>query len=197
MADINDNASSVQDGAASTVDGDKSGQGAGTETLSDFDKFLKDGGQSEFDRRVAKALETQRANLEKASKKSVEDAVEEALKKERMTQEQKDEYQRKKKAEELRKREAEISRRELRATARETLAIRNLRPELIDLLNFDSPEGLSTSLDAVEKAFNAAINDGINERLKGGKAPDKAQDSGNAGLEEAIKKSMKHGFFGA
>lgn len=61
---------------------------------SSFDEFLKDAkNQSEFDKRVAKALETQRTNLLAEHEKSLQEAKKEADKLAKMNADQKKEYE--------------------------------------------------------------------------------------------------------
>ena len=122
-------------GANTGVDGGNSesaGEGnQNSESEKSFDDVLKDKKyQSEFDRRVAKALETARAKWEK-----------------------------------------DITVRELKATALETLAEKELPKELAEILNYESAETCNASIEAVEKAFQNAVSKAVNEKLRGGNPP--------------------------
>lgn len=133
-----------------------------------FDDLLKDKSiQSEFDKRISKALETAKAKWETEYQQKLEEAKTEAEKLAKMNAEQKAEYERQQREEELAKREAEITRRELRASALETLSEKGLPKELADIINYTDAESTKTSLESIEKAFRQAVEDGVNERLKG------------------------------
>lgn len=68
---------------------------------------------------------------------------------------------------ELSRRERELSRRELAAHAREALAERELPPELAGVLDYGGREALDASLDNAERAFRAAVQRGMEERMRG------------------------------
>ena len=88
-----------------------------------FDDMLKDKDmQSEFDKRVSKALETAKTKWQK----DADEKLSEAKKLEKMNAEQKVEYQRKQTEEKLAKREAEVTKRELMAEAKVQLADKGL-----------------------------------------------------------------------
>lgn len=165
--------------------------------LSAFDQFLmQDGMQAEFDRRVSKALETQKGKMTATIQQQINDAVTEAQRLAKMTQAEREEHDRQKQAEELAKREAAITRRELTATAKDTLASKGLPISLADILNYESADTANASIAAVEKAFQSAVQTAVEDRLKGGKVMDKAQDNGNKSIEDQIAKAMRSGFFG-
>ena len=187
-----------QTGAASGAAG---GNGAtGTQqkdggNLSAFDQFLQqDGMQAEFDRRVSKALETQKGKMTATIQQQIEAAVTEAQKLAKMTKDQQDEYNRKKKDDELAKREAAITRRELTATAKDTLASKGLPLGLADILDYTSADTANASIAAVETAFQAAVQTAVEAKLKGGKAPDKAGDKGGDALQQQIAQAIRRGF---
>ena len=163
--------------------------------LSAFDQFLQqDGMQAEFDRRIAKALETQKGKLTSTIQQQIEAAVTEAQKLAKMTKDQQDEYNRKKKDDELAKREAAITRRELTATAKDTLASKGLPLGLADILDYTSADTANASIAAVETAFQAAVQTAVEAKLKGGKAPDKAGDKGGDALQQQIAQAIRRGF---
>ena len=189
-----------QTGAASGAAG---GNGAtGTQqkdggNLSAFDQFLQqDGMQAEFDRRIAKALETQKGKMTATIQQQINAAVTEAQRLAKMTQAEREEHDRQKQAEELAKREAAITRRELTATAKDTLASKGLPLSLAEIVDYTSADTANASLKSIETAFQAAVQTAVEDRLKGGKTMDKAQDNGNKSIEEQIAKAMRSGFFG-
>lgn len=65
----------------------------------------------------------------------------------------------------LNTREAELRRRELAALARETLEKRGLPVALAEALPFQEETALNQGIDALEEAFRAAVQRGVEERL--------------------------------
>lgn len=149
----------------------------GNETKT-FDDILGDKKyQSEFDKRVAKALETAKSKWETEKATELENAKTEAQKLAKMNADQKAEYEQQKKLDELTKREKDITTRELKAQAYETLAEKNLPKELIGTLNFESAENCNASIEAVEKAFQSAVEKAVNDKLRGGNPPKGGQNN--------------------
>lgn len=177
-------------GGAAGGEGDEpgaAGTGEGNQGTQSFDDFLKNpANQSEFDKRVAKALETQRGKMQTEIQTQIENARTEAEKLARMNAEQKAQYEREKKDQELAKREAELTTRELKATAKETLVSKSLPASLADVLNYANAEECNKSIEAVEKAFREAVAAGVDEKLRGGKAPKKAPDGAQLYTKEQI-----------
>ena len=64
-------------------------------------------------------------------------------------------------------RERDVARRELAAHAREALAARGLPGELAGVLDYSGQEALDASLDSAERAFRAAVQRGMEQRLRG------------------------------
>lgn len=159
--------------------GGEGDQGAGSGTLS-FDDFLKKPEyQSEFDKRVAKALETQKGKMQQDIQTQIENARTEAEKMAKMNADQKAQYEREKKEKEISDREREITKRELTATAKEQLAEKGLPISLASILNYENAETCSASIESVAKAFQEAVEKGVNDRLAGGKPPKKPEGGSN------------------
>ena len=149
-------------------------QGAAGSSMS-FDDYLKDPkNQAEFDRRVSKALETNRTKMQADIEKQIADAKTEAEKMAKMNADQKAQYEREKQEKELADREAAITKRELTATAKEQLAEKGLPISLAAILNYTNAEECAASIDAVGKAFQEAVEKAVTDRLAGGKPPKKA-----------------------
>lgn len=171
----------AEGGERGSIGGDPTAAGgeghAATGESVSFDDFLKDPkNQAEFDRRVEKALETNRSKMQKDIEAKIQEARTEAEKLAKMNAEQKAEYEKEKREKELADREASITRRELAATAKEQLAEKGLPLSLADVLNYESAEVCAASIDAVGKAFQEAVEKAVQERLVGGKPPKKADD---------------------
>ena len=67
----------------------------------------------------------------------------------------------------LDERERMIAERELRAMALEQLSQRGLPRELAEALPYESEERCLAGLDALEQAFRRAVQEGVDERLRG------------------------------
>lgn len=94
------------EGTGGSPGGQKGGDGKGS-----FDDFLSDPkNQAEFDRRVAKALSTQKEKLDGEYQTSLEDAKEEAEKLAKMNAEQKKQYEEEKKDQLIQQQKDEIDR---------------------------------------------------------------------------------------
>lgn len=175
-------------GTGDTGAGEATGGGEGTKS---FDDILKDKAyQSEFDKRIAKSLETAKAKWDAEAQKKIDDAKTEAEKLAKMNSDEKAKFEEQKRIAELEKREKEITTRELKAQAYETLASKNLPKELIDTLSFIDVEQCNKSIEAVEKAFQTAVEKAVNEKLKGGNPP-KGGSGGNNTLQDTIAKAMR------
>jgi len=167
---------------------DDGGQGAdngGNEIMS-FDDYLKAGGQSEFDRRVQKAVNTAVTKAQEKWTALQDEKLSEAEKLAKMTQAERADYMAKKREKDLADREAAITRRELQAEAKNTLTGKGLPLELADVLVYTDADACSASIEAVEKAFSAAVQAAVNERLKGGDAPKKAPEGAHTYTREEI-----------
>ena len=124
--------------------------------------------QSEYDKRVNKALNTARQKWEADAKAQAEEAAKLA----KMQAAEKAEYERQKREKELSEREAAITKRELHAEAVTQLTGKGLPAGLADILDCTSADACKASMEAVEKAFGEAVEKAVNDRLKG--APPKA-----------------------
>ncbi len=152
-----------------------------------FDDFLKDkANQAEFDRRVAKALETQKGKLDKDYADKLAAQKTEAEKLARMNAEQKAEYERQKHEDELARREADITRRELRAEALNQLGEKKLPTKLADILDYSSADACTKSIESVTAAFQEAVAEGVAAATKGGKPPKVAPEGGRIYSREEL-----------
>ena len=131
--------------------------------------------QKDVDKLIQERVAREQAKWEK----KVQDERTEAEKLAKMNADQKAEYEKQKREDELAKREKDITTRELRATAYETLAEKNLPKELVDILNYESAETCNKSIEAVEKAFQSAVEKAVNDKLRGGNPPKGGQGSNN------------------
>lgn len=160
-----------------------------------FDDILKEANyQSEFDRRVTKAINTavgkERARLEALHNQELTEAEKLA----KMTEEEKNEYKAQMKEAEIKKREAAITKRELMAEAKEKLAEKGLPLNLANTLIYDSAETVKSSLEDLEKAFNEAVAKTVEDKLKGGMPPKDAGSVGEKSKEKAKEAEVYSAF---
>lgn len=164
-----------------------SGEGTNNEPLS-FDGFLaQEGNQAEFDRRVQKAIDTAVSNAQQKWQALTDDKLSEAEKLAKMNKEEKAAYMQQKKEKELSDRESAVARKELMAEAKNTLAEKKLPAGLAEVLNYTDAESCNKSIAAVEKAFQAAVEAAVQERLKGGEPMKKALESDADSMEKQVE----------
>lgn len=157
------------------------------EPLKTFDDLLSNKDyQAEFDRRVQKALETQRSKLEVL----FDEKATEAEKLAKMTEKEKAQYLQQKKEKEMADREAAITKRELAAEAKNTLAEKKLPVSLAEVLNYSDADACKQSIEAVEKAFKEAVEAAVEERLKGDKPLKKAPSQDDTDLAKQVENLM-------
>lgn len=149
-----------------------------------FDELLKDKAyQSEFDKRVAKALETAKGKWETDYQQKLEDAKSEAAKLAKMNADEKAKYEAEKRNSEYNKRLKDLTTRELKAEAYEQVAEKGLPKELVEILNYESADTVKASMEAVATAFQQAVEKAVNEKLRGPGAP----KGGTGGTKEMFE----------
>lgn len=174
-----DNSQTTEQGTGEQVKGGE--EKPPTSQNKSFDDILKDKAmQSEFDKRIAKALETAKGKWETAKAKEIEDALTEAKKLEKMNADEKKKYEDEKREADYQKRLSELNVRELKATAKETLASEGLPIELAEVLNYQDADSCNKSIEAVKTAFQSAVSKAVNEKLKGNGTPKDGVGKGDA-----------------
>ena len=152
--------------------------------LPDFDGFLADPkNQAEFDRRVAKALETAKGNWEKDAQKRATEAEKLA----KLSAEQRAQVEQERREKAIAEREAAITRRELLAAAKEQLVNDKLPPELAECIDYTDAETSTARLEAIKKAFMAAVSKSVDDRLR--KPPPKTGDPNTVSIDVALRKA--------
>ena len=136
-----------------------------------FAEMLKDKGfASDLDKHVAKAITTAKTKWDEEAK-----LTEAELAKKRQAESE----------EKLSKREAELAARELRADMLAEISKRSLPHALIDAVSLADADTAVKSLDALEKAYRAAVDAGVTEKLKGTPPPDGA--GGGSALADKLR----------
>lgn len=127
-----------------------------------FDQMLENEGvRAEFEQRISRALEEARDGWEQEIESRLISARAEGERIAGMSAEER----LRERERQLKERERDLTRRELRAMAAQLLASRSLPGELADALCFEDAEACERSIDGVERAFRAAVQQGITQRL--------------------------------
>ncbi len=190
---FNANESGAED--TSTQDNVSTETETGAETTKEpsFDDLLNGNKefQSAFDKKVNQAIETAKSNWEKDKNKELEEAKSEAERLAKMSADEKAEHEREKREAELQKREAELNARELKQGAKDMLIEKNLPVELADLISYSNAEQTKEQIGKLEEAFNKAVENKVNERLKG-KTPLQGGTGKATGIEAQIDEAFKN-----
>lgn len=166
--------------------GEGNGAGAGEDpgsnsnTTMSFDDFLKlEGNQSEFDRRVQKAIDTAVTNAQTKWKTLTDDKVSEAEKLAQMTKEEKAEYRANKAEKALEDMKRLNARTDMAKEARKMLAGENITipDELVMNLVAEDADGTKKAVEAFATMYKEAVKNAVKEALKGN--PPKAGNGGN------------------
>lgn len=171
---------SGNNGTNGAADGNSktTGDGKGPEPKS-FDDLLKSGYQSEFDKRITKAVNTALENERNRQQIITDDLKDEVLRVSKMTDAEKEAYFKAKTEKEAAKKEAELTRRELTLDARAQLQEKGLPNSFVDLLNYSDADACKKSIDVLQTAFAEAVQAAVNERLKGTTPPKDASTEGD------------------
>lgn len=187
------------------------GNGAGTEGNSEggnsqegkagFDDFLKDpDNQAEFDRRIAKALETQKTRLEGEFETNLADAKKEAEKLAKMNSEQKKQYEAEKKDQLIKNQQEEINRLKQDALrselSKEAARIMKNDHEIIatqDMLDFVVGDDSETTNANIKKLVGIILDDRkqVEKTRATGRTPKNYGNDGNA-VSEIEKRIAKY-----
>ena len=142
--------------------------------------------QDELNAIIDKRLERERRDAQAR----IDKAVTEAQKLAKMNAEERLEHERQARETALKEREAEITKRELRAEAKSQLSDKGLPVEFADALPLSDAESTNQAIDVFEKAFRAAVEKAVNERLKGTAPKVSAPAPQGDSIADEIRKSV-------
>lgn len=151
-------------------------ENAGAGDILTFDEILQDKYyQSEFDKKVAKALETARKKWEK----ELEEKRTEAEKLAKMNAEEKHKYELEKAMKEKEEAIAKLNAYELKEQAIKIANEKELPISLLNVIDYtkEDAESIKTKIDEIEVVYKQAIQSGINDRMKE-KTPKTVVDGG-------------------
>ncbi len=140
--------------------------------------------QDDINRIVSQTIASER----KKAETQVAQAKKEAEELAQMTAEQRAEHRMAEREAALSEREDTLKRSELRAGAVQLLLQKGLPAGLADALSYADAQSASAAIDTLEQAFRDALQQGIEERMKG-MAP-AASVSTAAGFESKLKKAV-------
>lgn len=123
--------------------------------------------------------------LEAEHEAALNKAVEEAVKKAGMTEEEKAAYAKEQKEIELEQREKELFRKELKAETKSLLAEQKLPASIADMVMGDDIEATKKNMAAFKETFDAAVQAQVEARLVG-KTPVSGSGAGAALTEKAL-----------
>ena len=108
----------------------------------------------------------------------------------KMTDDEKKQYEEDKRKEDLDSREAAITRRELTAVAKEQLNAAGVPADMADFIDYTDADSVNESVKRLSKSFKGAVQQSVDDRLKG-KAPlDKAKNNVLTTEEEDARKAF-------
>lgn len=147
--------------------------------------------EAEVQRRIEEALASAKVKWEKDYKRKAEAAKKEAERLSKLSDDERAKAELESSRKELEAKEQELKKKELKLEMVKVLSDRKIPVEFMDYLIAEDSEGTMSRITTFEKAYKKAIENGVNEKLKG-KAP-------KAGTQKAggASASVKNGFFDA
>lgn len=134
-----------------------------------FEEMLKsENYQSEFDKRVAKAINTAKGNWEKEYSQKLEAEKTEAEKLAKMDAEQKHQYELEQALKKASDSESKLRAYELKEQATKIASEKNVDISLLELIDFskENAETVSSKIDSIKTIYDNAIQKALNEKLK-------------------------------
>lgn len=132
-------------------------------TQADFDKAL----QSETDKRVQQALKTAQEKWQSEYEEKLKSEKDEAARLAKMSAEERAEAEKQKEREKFENERKQYRQERLIFETGKQLAEKNLPPTFAEFLAQGDADTTKANIEAFEKEFNAAIQKGIEEQLKG------------------------------
>ncbi|MBR2766784.1 DUF4355 domain-containing protein [Candidatus Saccharibacteria bacterium] len=142
--------------------------------------------QEEVNALLQKRIGEVNAKAEERSKQAAEDAVAEYARKQKMTEEERLNEERKKKDDELAEKERNITLRENRADAIEKLAQLNIDTKLVDFVVDIDADKTAENVTKLSKAFNEAVSKAVEAKLAGKTPADYGNGSKSKDKDKAL-----------
>ena len=122
---------------------------------------------AEADRRVTKALNTAKEKWEAEFGEKLEKEKSEAVRLEKLSADEKEKELREKQLKELEERENQLKYKELLSDTKDILHEEKIPVKFADVLVQENAEKTKEKIDAFKKEWQSAIEEAVNERLKG------------------------------
>ena len=122
---------------------------------------------AEADRRVTKALQTAKQKWESEFGEKLEKEKQEAVRLEKLSADEKEKELREKQLKELEERENQLKYKELLSDTKDILHEEKIPVKFADVLVQESAEKTKEKIDSFKKEWQDAIEEAVNERLKG------------------------------
>ncbi|MBV4423231.1 DUF4355 domain-containing protein [Clostridium tyrobutyricum] len=132
-------------------------------TQEELEKLL----QSEADKRVTGALKTAKEKWEADYQAKIEAEKAEAEKLAKMTASEKEKHLLEKQKNELAEKEKTIAAREMKLTKIDIFSEKKLPIKLVDYVQGNTADEVKANIETFEKEWRSAIDEAVNERLKG------------------------------
>ena len=160
----------------------------GVQEPQSFDDILKDSRyQSEFDKKVAKALETAKSKWAAEYESKLEAEKTEAAKLAKLSADEKAKYETEKRLKELEARESELNRREMKAKAMDILQEKGLDRSFAEIVDLTDAEKCNASIETISKIFNDALEKKVADKLRGGEPPKKPTGTGATSYKSILE----------
>lgn len=170
----------------SSTGGAKEPTGGETKSFDDLLEANKDY-QSEFDKRIAKALETNSSKLNSDFDKKLAEALKEQQRLSGLDEKSKAEELEKAKQKEFEEREAKLSRKELEAEVKDLLSEASLTKDFLDFVVASDVESSRQRINALTELINSQVEKGVQNKISSSGAPGGASGSS---LDEAISNAF-------
>lgn len=131
------------------------------ETFAEFQSYI----DSENDKHSNKAIQTAKQKWEADKQQAIEDAKAEALRTANMSAEEKLTEAEKQRLAQIEEREQALLVRELKTQAIDALNEKGLPTDLANVLTYSNEDNLKSHLQALEKAYLASVETGVDKRL--------------------------------
>lgn len=170
--------------------GAEGNDGVGNETKT-FDDLLAENKdfQSEFDKKVAKALETQESKFTETTEQKIQEALEEQKRLAGLDDDAKAKEIQSKKDKEFQEREATIAKRELEIEVKGVLADKGLSQDLLDLVVGTDLDTSNANIETLQAAIATEVEKNVASELGKSGAPGKQTNTTEDEMLAGIFKS--------
>ncbi len=147
---------------------------------------------TESEKNVLKAVEDAKAKWEEEFNKKLENEKEEAEKLAKMTAAEKEKHLLEKQKLDIANKEKEISLREMKLTKIDIFSEKKLPIKLVDFVPGNTAEEVNKNIEVFEKEWRVAIDEAVNERLKGKSPFNTSTDKNESGVAKHLIEMNKN-----